>query len=225
MAAVAALAGACGDGIPRITTVEVAATPCDRPTARLGVGTVIDGGLVLTAAHVVEEDLRVVNVDGRPARVVALDARVDAAVLALDSPIDDRAATISDIDLADRTADAVRIVTPTQVIDTTVERIVTLAVDDTTDGVVRRRQALALGGVVPAGTSGAPVVDGDRQVVGIVTITHLGRDITYATRTGDLRALIDAASASVPGAVPLVACRSGTLRLGSMASDRMHSYN
>jgi putative serine protease PepD len=181
---------ACGDGpATRITTVAVAATPCDRPTARLGVGTIVAEGLVLTAAHVVEDELRDLEVDGRPARVVALDVRTDAAVVELDVPIDHGAALVDDVAVAD----AVRIVTPGDVIETTVQGIVTLSVDDTTDGVVHHREALVLDGVVPAGTSGAPVVDGDGRVVGIVTISHTGRSRTYATRTGELLSLVDSA--------------------------------
>jgi S1-C subfamily serine protease len=183
----------CADDTPSlVTTVAIAATPCDRPTARLGVGTVVAPGLVLTAAHVVEDDLRDVEIDGRPARVEALDARVDAAVLAVDPPTDDGVAMRSDVDVAD----AVRIITPTDVIDTSITRVVTLSVDDATDGVIHRRRALVLDGAVPAGTSGAPVVDDDGRIVGMVTISHTGRDVTYATRTGELRPLIDAASAS-----------------------------
>jgi S1-C subfamily serine protease len=181
---------ACGHDAPaRLTVVAIAATPCDRPTARLGVGAVVDDGLVLTAAHVVEDELREVTVDGRPARVVALDARTDAAVLALDTPIRRGAATMSDAAVAE----AVQIVTPARVIETTVERIVTLSVDDTTDGVVHVRPALVLDGGMPGGVSGAPVVDRDGRIVAMVTVTHAGRDVTYATTTEALRTLIDSA--------------------------------
>ncbi|HEX6658332.1 MAG TPA: serine protease [Ilumatobacter sp.] len=189
---------ACADGPPRrIATVAVAATPCDRPNARLGVGTVVADGLVLTAAHVVEDDLRDVEVDGRPARVVALDARTDAAVLELEQPIQHGAVMVDDIVVAG----AVRIVMPGDVIETTVQRIVTLSVDDATDGVVHRRDALVLDGVVPAGTSGAPVVDGEGRVVGMVTISHAGRGVAYATRTRELLPLVDSVRATGPVSV------------------------
>ena len=171
--------------------MAIAATPCDRPSARLGVGTVVGDGLVLTAAHVVEDDLRDVAVDGRPARVVLLDTRTDAAVLAFDPPIESGATMADDIAVAD----AVRIVTPTEVFDTTVRRIVTLSVDDATDDVVHRRAALVLDGTVPAGTSGAPVVDNDGRVVGMITVSHTVRDVTYATRTGELQKVMEAVPA------------------------------
>ena len=190
--AVAVAAVACADDTPgRVSSVAIAATPCDRPTARLGIGTLVAGDRVLTAAHVVEDDLRELAVGGRPAHVVALDSRTDIAVLGVDTPVDGDAveggaATLADADVAD----AVRIVTPTDVIETTVERIVTLTVDDTTDGVVRHRVALVLDGAVRSGTSGAPVVDDDGQVVGVVTISHAGRDVTYATAAAEIRPLL-----------------------------------
>lgn len=189
---------ACANDAPaRVATVEIAATPCDRPTARLGVGTVVADGVVLTAAHVVEDELRHVEVDGRPARVEALDARVDAAVLAVDAPLDEGVAMTTEVDVSD----AVRIVTPTEVIETSIRRIVTLSVDDATDGVVHRRQAMVLDGAVPEGTSGAPVVDRDGSVVGLVNVVHAGREVTYATPTAELQTLINAAHAPRHGSV------------------------
>jgi hypothetical protein len=186
-AALGIAVAACAGGTPdRITTVAIAATPCDRPAARLGVGTVVAEGLVLTAAHVVEDDLRNVEVDGHPARVVALDARTDSAVLALEAPIDYGAATTSDANVAD----AVRIVTPTDVVATTVRRIVTLSVNDTTNRVVYHRRALVLDGTVPAGTSGAPVVDARGRIVAMVNISHTGRDVTYATAATEIQSLL-----------------------------------
>jgi len=198
MATIVVVSAACADDAPtHVSVVAIAATPCDRPTARLGVGTVVAEGLVLTAAHVVEDDLRRVEVDGRPGRVVALDTRIDVAVVSLDTPTDQGAATMGAADVTD----AVRIITPTGVIDTTVGRIVTLSVDDTTDGVVHRRRALVLAGTVPEGTSGAPVVDRDGLVVGLVNVVHAGRDVTYATPTAELQALLDAAHGQRNGSV------------------------
>jgi hypothetical protein len=77
------------------------------------------------------------------------------------------------------------------VFDTTIERIVTLSVDDTTDGVVRLRPALVLDGAVSSGVSGAPVVDSSGLIVAMVNVTHAGRDVTYATTTGGLRPLVE----------------------------------
>jgi hypothetical protein len=149
--------------------------------------------LVLTAAHVVEDDLRDLAVDGRPARVISLDARIDAALLAADTP---SGAIAPSMATESETTESVRILTPTDVIDTTVARVVTLTVDDATDRTAHRRQALVLDGAVASGTSGAPVVDDDYHIVGMVTVAHRGRDVTYATRSAELRTLIVSASTS-----------------------------
>ena len=195
-AACAVTLAACAPDTPAgVTTVEIAATPCDRPNARLGVGTIVGEGLVLTAAHVVEDDLRDLAVDGRPARVIGLDVRIDAALLAVDTP---GGSTAPSLATDTEATESVRILTPTDVIDTTVARLVTLTVDDATDRTVHRRQALVLDGAVADGTSGAPVVDDHDNIVGMVTIAHRGRAVTYATRSAELRTLIDAASTSAP---------------------------
>ena len=190
-AAIAVVPVSCADeSPPQVSSVAVAATPCDRPTARLGVGTVVAEGLVLTAAHIVEDELRSLEVDGQPARVVAIDTRIDVAVLSVDAALDEDTVERGVARLADAgIADTVRITTPAGVIDTTVERIVTLDVEDTTDEAVRRRLALVLDGAVPAGTSGAPVVD-DGHLVGVVTISHAERDVTYATAAAEIRTLL-----------------------------------
>ena len=167
--------------------MAIAATPCDRPTARLGVGTICRRGLVLTAAHVVEDELRDVEVDGQPARVVALDARIDAAVLEVEAPIGSAARRWWPTPTV---ADAVRISRPSGVIEHH-RRANRHARPSTTRRMgpfiaVRRWCST---GAVPAGTSGAPVVDDDGRVVGMVTISHAGRDVTYATADGELQGL------------------------------------
>ena len=52
--------------------------------AALGVGVVVID-LVVTAGHTVEGDLRVLSVDGQPARVVLIDRRTDLALVSADS--------------------------------------------------------------------------------------------------------------------------------------------
>ena len=194
-AAIIVTSAGCADDPPDgVTSVAIAATPCDRPTARLGVGTIVAEGWVLTAAHVVEDELRDVAVDGRTARVVALDPRTDVAMLDVETASDASTAILADAEIGD----AVRIITPTGVIETVVERIVTLSVDDTTDGAIRRRLTLVLDGTVPGGTSGAPVVADDGRIVGMVTISHTGREVTYATAAAEIRPFLDFEPAAGP---------------------------
>ena len=51
-------------------------------------------------------------------------------------------------------------------------------------------QALVLDGAVRGGTSGAPVVGDDGHVVGMVTIAHPGRGVTYATAATEIQELL-----------------------------------
>ncbi|MGH9132583.1 MAG: S1 family peptidase [Ilumatobacteraceae bacterium] len=191
-----------GAGVP-IAVVQVAATPCDRPTARLGTGAVVGAGLVITAAHVVEDDLRELLVDGRPATVVALDTRTDSAVVAVAAG----ATSTGGVAWAEAEATGtVQVLTSAGTVATTVERVVRLEVEDATDEAVHHRLALVLDGALAGGASGSPVVDADGGMVGMVTVAHAGRDVTYATAASELSALLEAArdagdtsAAAVPG--------------------------
>ncbi|MEX2626966.1 MAG: hypothetical protein WD225_08765, partial [Ilumatobacteraceae bacterium] len=69
---------------PAITVVAIATQRCARPMVHRGVGTVLADGLVLTAAHVVDGELRSLEVDGAPAQVLALDVALDLAVVGPD---------------------------------------------------------------------------------------------------------------------------------------------
>ena len=195
-------------------------TPCDRPTARLGVGTIVAEGLVLTAAHVVEDELRDVEVDGQPAQVVVLDVRIDAAVLEVEAPIDRGAAMVADVTVAD----AVRILTPSGVIGTTVRRIVTLpSTTRRTGSCIAVKHWCSRAWCPPERAARRSLMATDASS-GMVTISHTGRDVTYATRTGELQGLIEAAPIS--GARlrnTVVPCRSETLRVGSLPNGRTAS--
>jgi len=70
-----------------VAVVDVRATGCG-PRARLGVGTAIDDGLIVTAAHVVAgaDSIAVTSLDGSPgdATVVFIDDDLDVAALRTD---------------------------------------------------------------------------------------------------------------------------------------------
>lgn len=67
-----------------VPVVDIRATGCG-PRARLGVGTAIDDGLIITAAHVVAgaDDIQVTALDGSPgaATIVFIDDDLDVAAL------------------------------------------------------------------------------------------------------------------------------------------------
>ena len=77
---------------------------------------------------------------------------------------------------------------------TTVERVVTLRVDDVSAGVVHEREALVLAAEVRSGDSGSPVVDGAGDVVGVVVLRRRDESGSYATRVPPLPSRADLAA-------------------------------
>ena len=173
---------------PAVVTIE--SQTCRRPQPRVGVGTVLADGVALTAAHVVDDQLRRLEVDGRAARVVAISAATDLALVASETSSD------RTIDAARQWFDTIEGAVPAPVgassavtivaadgdVPTTVERVVTLRVDDVSAGVVHERRALVLAAEVRPGDSGSPVVDRTGDVVGVVVLRRSDEPNSYATR-------------------------------------------
>ncbi|MBA3604685.1 MAG: hypothetical protein H0W46_01670, partial [Acidimicrobiia bacterium] len=172
---------------------------CQRPVPDRGLGVVVGDGLVATAAHTVEGELRGLTVDGAPATVVAIDARTDLAVLgvptaatpmALADVVAPVSAVLHDLDGAH---------------DVEVVRTGTLVVHDTTDRVRHERQVHTFTPGVPAGTSGAPITTADRALLGIVVLDRADRDAADAVTSAELAALLSVAGS--PG--PRLGCGRG----------------
>jgi S1-C subfamily serine protease len=200
------------------TVVTIESQTCRRPQPRVGVGTVLGDGVALTAAHVVDDQLRRLEVDGRPARVVASSAAADLALVASETSSDrtiDAARrwfdTIDDVaPVPIEASSTVTIVTASGLRPTTVERVVDLRVDDVSAGVVHERRALVLAADVRSGDSGSPVVDGAGDVVGVVVLRRPDESNSYASRVPPLPTPTDLA-ADQP--------RSATSRGGSAAES------
>jgi len=173
---------------PAVVMIE--SQTCRRPQPRVGVGTLLDDGVALTAAHVVDEQLRRLEVDGRAARVVASSAAADLALVAAETSSEQT------IEAARRWFDTIEGASPVPVgassavtivaadgdVPTTVERVVTLRVDDVSAGVVHEREALVLAAEVRSGDSGSPVVDEAGDVVGVVVLRRRDESNAYASR-------------------------------------------
>lgn len=172
-----------GPGAAAVAVVSVAARRCDRPLPSEGVGLVAGPGLVVTAAHVVDGPRREVLVDGRPGQVVAVDARTDLALVAVD--VGGRAATFGEPSAGD-----VRVITPIGERPAVVVRTGTLVVDDLSARRRHRRQAHTVRPGVDAGTSGAPVVDDAGRVLGIVVLDNPTDGTAYAVTAGELQQLL-----------------------------------
>ena len=128
------------------------------PEHGIATGVAMGDGRVLTVAHVLE-GARFVRVDGRPARVVRVDRRLDLAELAvpgLDAPSVRTGGLGSEAVLRVlRDGEAVTLPAP-------VRRRVRASIDG------HSRPALELAATVEPGDSGAPVVDAHGRVLGIV---------------------------------------------------------
>jgi S1-C subfamily serine protease len=175
---------ACDDGraddIADAVVVAVSAQPCTSPNRDLGVGVVVGPDLVATAAHVVDGPRREVTVDGRPAGVLLADARTDLALLRTD--VDGPGATTTD-----EAPDHALVRTPEGDHDVDVLRTGRLVVDDVTDGVRHEREVHTFTPGVEPGTSGAPLVDDEGRVGGIVVLTNRTDGTGYAVTAAEVR--------------------------------------
>ena len=173
-AAVAVLLAGCGGGGggPAVLDVRV---PGGEATA-FGIG----GGRVVTVAHVLRG--RRVTVAGRTARVLRVDRRLDVAVL--------RAAGGSGARTgAARAGERVTVRVLRQgeprSLPATVRRVISARVGG------RVRPALELAAAVMPGDSGAPVLDEDGRVLGVVFAQASGDEaLAYALDARALSALV-----------------------------------
>ena len=125
--------------------VEVRAAGCSL-VDELSKGIVVADGRVLTAAHGLR-GATAVTVDGEPATVVALDHRIDAALLA--APTTGRPVAI-----ATEVAPGPARIDGRPVV---VERLVVASVEEPRDDATYRRRALVIDGDVRPGDSGSGV--------------------------------------------------------------------
>jgi S1-C subfamily serine protease len=170
------LAGCGGGGGPAVLDVHV---PDGEATAFA-----IGGGRAITAAHVLRGH-RPVRVAGSEARVLRVDRRLDVAVLGVGARGGPAARAGRSRAGARVSVRVLRDGAPRS-LAATVRRTISAHVRDPR-GRVRIRPALELAVTVVPGDSGAPVVDGDGRVVGVVFAQASGSEaLAYAL---DARAL------------------------------------
>jgi S1-C subfamily serine protease len=178
------------------TVVDVEAQACARPQPRRGVATQVGDDLFLTAAHVVGGDLRTLRVNGAPGQVVEIDERLDLALVASGAADALAPGWWTDM-IRGRTAPtvvepgAVTIHRPDGVIETRLERALTLRVHDVTAGVLHERPSLELDVVVARGVSGSPVVDADGRMIGVLVLSREPAGVSYATQVSPAVVLSD----------------------------------
>jgi len=152
-------------------------------------------GVVVTAGHLVDGQLRRLEVAGLPARVMALDPTRDLALVAIESitgPLDDTQVPIVWRDHlvgAAETSAEVTVMGPSHRVSSTVRRMLRLRVSHQRDGVVHERDAIELDLLVERGESGSAVVGADGRLVGVVVLRRPGQAVSYASALPPLRDL------------------------------------
>jgi S1-C subfamily serine protease len=186
--ALAAPAAGCGGGDaapPPVLKVEVPGT-----TLATGDATAfaVGDGRVVTVAHVLRAG-RPVYVAGRRARVLRVDRQLDLALLGVRG-VHGAAVGGGSVRPGERAAVRVLRAGAPRSLPATVRRPISARLTDRT-GRVAVRPAIELAAAVIPGDSGAPVVDGDGHVVGMV-FAHAsdGTTLTYALDARALGALL-----------------------------------
>jgi S1-C subfamily serine protease len=187
---------ACADDGPPLASrdLSVHAAGCSLRDA-VARGIVVAPGAVLTVAHVVRGATGV-TVDGSPGEVVAIDPRIDAALV--------RAHTTTGTVTAAASARPGPAVLDGQPV--TVQRKVTADVDEPHDDTTYRRAALVVAGHVERGESGSAVLDPRGRLVGMVfAASRETDDVAYAVDVSELRTFVESSLGSTT-AVDLGRC-------------------
>lgn len=180
------LTACAAEGRAEPVALDVTVQTCDMPTQSHGFGALIAQDVVVTAGHTVEGDLRSLTVDGEAAEVIALDRRLDLALLRVDVDADV-------LDLSTEPAETARLLGAGRGSAIDIVKTATLIVHDATDEQRYERIVHTIAPGVAGGTSGAPVVDDEGRVLGIVVLDDRGRDVAYAVAAAEITALLDRA--------------------------------
>jgi S1-C subfamily serine protease len=180
-------AAACADDGPPLVArdVSVHAAGCSLRDA-LARGIVVAPGIVLTVAHVVRGATGV-TVDGAPGTVVAIDPRIDAALVRVRT----RSGSVTP---AQSVAPGPAVLEGRPI---TVARTVTADVDEPHDDTTYRRAALELAAHVERGESGSAVLDPRGRLLGMVFAASRDTDdVAYAVDVRELQPFVRSSLAS-----------------------------
>lgn len=160
---------------PDERAVTLRTTACGHASRTTGSGVVVDDGLVLTAAHVVvgATDVLVETPSDVASTVVLIDRSRDLALLAVPG-VDAQPPDIVELDAGQD----VRIVgaASSGTVDATVERRLTMQVDDVRRATRSQRAGYELDAAISGGDSGAGVFDDEGRLAGIVFAVPTTRD-------------------------------------------------
>ncbi len=198
----ALIAAACSSTSPATSVVRLAGTACLKPI--IGTGVAVGDDLVLTVAHAVagaEDDLRIVTPRGeeRQVTVIGFDSERDLALLAVEG-LDATPVVLGSAGKGDSgTIVAVNGDLAVELIEYTVLRVVNARSANIYNEGHVERDALDIEARIEPGVSGAPLVDSNGEVVGIVFARSKNREVGgYALATSEITTFLDSVD---PGTV------------------------
>jgi S1-C subfamily serine protease len=192
-----ASSGSCAsahDNVPVVRLVQVVASGCI--SREVATGFVVQPGVVMTVAHALR-DTKVITVDGRPATVVSVDERMDAALLHIDDSPERFVAFAEPVLSAG--VDVLRWQqNRTQRVRATVTKVAPIEYSDLRLRTTWLRQGFLIDQESRAGDSGAPVLDNAGLVVGMLFASRIDGQVQgFALAASEMQTLI-AAPPNVP---------------------------
>jgi S1-C subfamily serine protease len=183
------------DQVPVVRLVQVTASGCT--SQEVATGFIARPGVVLTAAHALR-DATVVRVDGKPATVVSVDERMDAALLQIhDSPqrFVEFAEPVQSSSVSVLRWQRNRI----QRLSATITTVAPIEYSDLRLKTTSLRQGFLLDQESRAGDSGSPVLDDTGRVVGMLFASRSDGQVQgFAIAATELQALL-----ATPPVLPL----------------------
>jgi S1-C subfamily serine protease len=189
------------DNVPVVRLVQVVASGCI--SREIATGFLVEPGVVMTVGHALR-DTKVITVDGKPATVVALDERMDAALLRIDESPErfvEFAEPVLSTDVSVLRWQRNR----TQRLAAKVTTVASIEYSDLRLKTTWLRQGFLIDQESRAGDSGAPVVDDTGRVVGMLFASRLDGEVQgFALAASEMQTLLAAAPAvpSWVGACP-----------------------
>jgi len=190
---------------PETSTVEIETWGC-HAVSEQATGWWARGGLVVTVAHAVRGSTSVAA-GGVEARVVAVDLRSDVAVLAPSRPARHAGLAVAPDQTRGGSAWVGHVVAGRpRATSTTASRDLVINIDEPADDTTYTRRGLSLTFGAVRGDSGAPVVDRDGAVVGMIFATaRADAHLSYAVSAAEIAAVLAGLTTQSP-AVPTRRC-------------------
>ena len=175
--------------VPVVRLVQVVASGCI--SREVATGFIVQPGVVMTVAHSLR-DTKVITVDGRPATVLALDERMDAALLRIsESP--ERFVEFAEPVLSTGVSVLRWQLNRTQRLEAMVTTVAPIEYSDLRLKTTWLRQGFLINKESRAGDSGSPVVDNSGRVVGMLFASRSDGQVQgFALAASEMQTLLAA---------------------------------